>query len=159
MGLAFLISIPGMLLKENRKLLIAHAFVVVACAVFTLGVGLAIWFDTLQTKKNLAPLWASQSNTVISLLEDKFQCCGYKDATKFFVNDVCPNAVEAARHGLCVTPFSAYANRFLDVVFTAMFGICAVDGLLILSVLCVLKERAEQTRYRMIDAKNGYGRG
>lgn len=159
MVLAFLISIPGMFMSENRKIPIIHAWLVVLSAVFTLGVGLAIWFDTLQTKKNLAPLWNQQSSAVLSLLQQKFQCCGYQDATRFVTDATCPNAADAARHGLCIGPFGAFANSFLDIVFTAMFGVCAVDGFLVLSVLCVLKERGEQARYKRIDEKHGYGRG
>ena len=36
---------------------------------------------------------------------------------------MCPNAFIAAQTKGCVGPFSNFANGFLDLIFTAMFGI------------------------------------
>ena len=41
----------------------------------------------------------------------------------FVVDSQCPNAIVAAAQVGCVTPFSSYANSFLDLVFTGAFGI------------------------------------
>jgi len=54
-------------------------------------------------------------------------------------------------------PFGVFANKFLDVVFTTFFGFVAVDMLVLLSVLCVIKERKEERRYVLIDQKRRYG--
>ena len=75
----------------------------------------------------------------------------------FITDGTCPNATEAARLGTCNTPFGVFANKFLDVVFTTFFGFVAVDMVVLLSVLCVLKERKEQIRYRLIDEKRAFG--
>lgn len=41
-----------------------------------------------------------------------------------FVNDnICPGAAAAAGKQGCVGPFSSFANGFLDIIFTALFGI------------------------------------
>jgi hypothetical protein len=53
--------------------------------------------------------------------------------------------------------FSNFANELLDIVFTAMFGICAVDMILFLATLVLLKNRKEKERYRLIDQKAGFG--
>ena len=70
-------------------------------------------------------------------------------------------------------PFSNFANSFLDLIFTAIFGLAGMwisylntltlrlmslgaDLALFLSVLVVLKDRAEKQRYRHIDEKNGF---
>ena len=64
----------------------------------------------------------------------------------------------AAQKVNCVGPFSNFANGFLDLIFTALFGIVGLDVALLLSVVVVLKSRAERERYRHIDEKNGvYG--
>ena len=55
-----------------------------------------------------------------------------------------------------MVPFGAFANQFLDVVFTTFFGFVAVDMMLLLSVLCLIKDRKEKERYRFIDEKRGY---
>ena len=59
----------------------------------------------------------------------------------------------------CVGPFSNFANSFLDLVFTALFGIVGLDVAFLLSVVVVLKSRAEKKRYRHIDEKNGVNGG
>ena len=69
----------------------------------------------------------------------------------------CVSAATAARLGPCVTPFSVFANRFLGVVFTSFFGFVAVDVMLLLAALCLINDRKERERYRLIDEKSGYG--
>ena len=54
-----------------------------------------------------------------------------------------------------MTPFGTFANQFLDVVFTAMFGAVALDIILFLSGVVLIKSRAERERYRLIDQKFG----
>jgi hypothetical protein len=44
---------------------------VVGCAIFTLGLGLAIWAETLQTRKNLSTLWGRESPLIQSLLQQR----------------------------------------------------------------------------------------
>jgi hypothetical protein len=55
----------------------------------------------------------------------------------------------------CVGPFSSFANSYLDLIFTAAFGIVGIDVVLLLCIVMVLKYRAELERYRHIDEKNG----
>ena len=54
-----------------------------------------------------------------------------------------------------MVPFGVFANRFLDIVFTTFFGFVAVDVMLLLSSLCLIKDRKEKERYRFIDEKRG----
>jgi hypothetical protein len=68
---------------------------------------------------------------------------------------VCINSLVAAQKGGCIGQFSAFANSYLDMIFTAAFGIVGVDVILILCVAMVLKFRQEQERYKHIDEKNG----
>lgn len=157
MFLSFLISVPAMFKKQNLVLLQIHAWTIVACAVFTLGIGLEIWFSTLKTRSNLEPLWNRQSTFVQSMLQFKFKCCGYNDPKVFITDGTCPNVADATRHGGCMGPFALFANQFLDVVFTTFFAFVAVDMIVLLSVLCVLKERKEQIRYQLIDEKTRFG--
>ena len=53
-------------------------------------------------------------------------------------------------------PLSSFANSFLDLIFTAMFGMVALDAILFLAGVVLLKSRAEKKRYRHIDEKNGW---
>lgn len=53
----------------------------------------------------------------------QFKCCGYLDNKSFQLDPACPSVEAAAQKRGCVGPFSNYANKFLDIVFTAMFGI------------------------------------
>lgn len=155
----FLISLPALFLPTNRGWLRAQGWLVVVCATFTLALGLAIWIETLQTRRNLSVLWGRETPQIQSLLQQKFNCCGYVNATTppFVQDSTCTNALVAAQKGGCIRPFSSFANRYLDQIFTAAFGIVGIDFILVLCVAMVLKHRMEQERYRHIDEKNGTG--
>jgi hypothetical protein len=153
MFVVFLLALPALFLRTNRTWLHLHAIGVTLTAFVTLGIGLRIWFDTLETHKNLAPLWSKQSPAIQSLLQARFNCCAYNNPSLFIRDQTCPTAAVAAQLGPCMVPFGSFANQFLDVVFTAFFGFCAVDLLLLLGTLCLIKERKERERFRRIDLK------
>lgn len=155
----FLLSLPALFLPMNRGWLRTQGWLVVVCATFTLGLGLAVWVDTLQTRAELSEIWQRENTLTRSLLQQKFNCCGYfnsTDGTVFF-DSTCLNPLVAAQKGGCIAPFSSFANKYLDLIFTAAFGIVGVDALLVLCVAMVLQYRSELERYRHIDEKNGLG--
>ncbi|EEP79662.1 predicted protein [Uncinocarpus reesii 1704] len=121
--------------------------------------GLIIWFLTLRTRSTLNVAWGNETPEVQSLLQQRFNCCGYLNSTSppYQVDSTCPTDLDAAQKQGCVGPFSNFANSFLDVIFTADFGIVAIDAVLLLCIAMVLKDRKERARYRLIDAKNGFG--
>lgn len=155
----FLLSLPAMFLPTNRGWLRAQGWLVVICATFTLGLGVAIWVETLQTRQRLNVLWGRETPLIQSLLQQKFDCCGYTNSTTppFVQDSTCLNPLVAAQKGGCIGKFSSFANKFLDQIFTAAFGIVGIDFILVLCVAMVLKYRMEQERYRHIDEKNGLG--
>lgn len=155
----FAVSLPAIIFPKNRILLNLHGWLVVICALFTLVVGLDIWYKTLKTRSNLAVAWGQQTAQTQSLLQQRFNCCGYLNSTAppFQKDTTCTNALVAAQKSGCVTPFSKFANQYLDIVFTADFGIVAIDVILLLCVAMVLKQRKEKERYRLIDEKLGWG--
>jgi len=154
----FVASLPALALPMNRGWLKIQGWGVVICSFFTLILGLVIWFDTLQTQKNLGVVWMKQSMEVQSLMQQRFHCCGYLNSMSppFVVDATCPDATTAATLTGCAGPFAAYANAFLDLIFTAAFGIVGVDVLLLLCIVMVLKYRAELERYRHIDEKTNF---
>lgn len=87
----------------------------------------------------------------------QFNCCGYLNPANppFVTDNTCPNVEQAQKLGGCVTNFGNFANQFLDIVFTAMFGAVALDVVLFLSSVVLIKDRKEQERYRLIDRKYG----
>lgn len=131
----FLMTVPAIAMPRARGLLKLTGYFVFVCAVFTMVIGLTIWFKTLKTRNNLLSIWTAQDVSTQSLLQTKFKCCGYINSTSpaFVVDNICPDPTIAAARLGCVFPFSAYANKFLDVIFTAFFGIVGVDALFILS--------------------------
>jgi ABC-type glycerol-3-phosphate transport system permease component len=111
-------------MPTTRGWLKLHGYLVMVCAVMSLVIGLDLWFDTLKTRSNLSSVWALQTPAVQSLLQQKLQCCGYLSSSSppFVTDGVCTNALVAAQLGGCVGKFSSFANNFLDLVFTAVFG-------------------------------------
>lgn len=155
---AFLLCIPSLAIPKNRTFLKIHGYTVVVCAIFTLILGLNIWFQTLRTRANLATVWGDQPTETQSLLQQRFNCCGYKNATTppFIPDNVCTDTLVAANLQGCVGPFSTFANDLLRKVFTADFGIVAIDVVLLLGIACLVKDRKEKERYALIDAKTGF---
>ncbi|KAI9786451.1 MAG: phospholipid scramblase 1 [Geoglossum umbratile] len=156
---AFMLSLPGLALPTSRMWLWMHGWLVAFCITFTLALGVDLWLQTLKMRSNLSTLWARQSPQIQGLLQETFNCCGYMDSSTppFQPNSVCPNSLKAANMPGCVWDFSNYTNTYLGTIFTASFGIVALDVLLLLNVSMVLKQRREQKRYRHIDEKNGLG--
>lgn len=158
--LTFIVTIPGIVISNSRTWLKIGGGLATVNGLLTLILGLVIWFETLKTRRNLLDIWDNQPETTQSLLQTKFNCCGYFNSTAppFVVDNVCPTALIAGAKLGCVSPFASFANAFLDVIFTTAFAIVGVDAMLVLATAIVLKDRKEQERYRHIDEKN-YGRG
>lgn len=152
--ITFLVSLPSVALSTNRLWLKITGWMIAATAHVTLILGVIIWISTLQTRANLGTTFAHHSPRSQSLIQQKFQCCGYLNIP-FTPDSVCTSAFVAAQKVNCVGPFSNYANSFLDRIFTALFGLVGLDVALLLAVVVVLKSRAEKARYRHIDEKNG----
>jgi protein-S-isoprenylcysteine O-methyltransferase Ste14 len=67
----FLVSVPAMVAPMTRGWLKFHGYLVVVCAIFTMLIGLTIWFDTLKTRQNLSDIWNVQPSTTQSLLQQR----------------------------------------------------------------------------------------
>jgi hypothetical protein len=67
----FLISVPAMVMPMTRGWLKLHGYMTVVCAMFTMIIGLTIWFDTLKTRTNLSIVWNTQPNSTQSLLQQE----------------------------------------------------------------------------------------
>jgi len=157
--ITFLISLPALVMPMTRGWLKGFGYMVTVCATFTLILGLDIWFDTLKTRSRLGTIWAAQPPSSQSLLQQELNCCGYLNSTSpmFVTDSICTNALTAAQKPGCVGPFSTFANNFLDLIFTAAFGIVGLDVVVILAIAMLLKDRKEKERYRHIDEKTGTG--
>lgn len=155
----FVLSVPAMIIPTSRGWLKLHSWFIVFCSIFTLILGLNEWIQTLAIRANLASDWAEQPDNVQSLLQQKFTCCGYTNSTSppFVTDDTCPTALAAATREGCVGAFSKYSESFLNLIFTAAFGIVGLDMILLLCVAMLVKRRKEILRYRRIDEKRGMG--
>lgn len=155
----FLLCIPALIIPTSRTSLKIHGWFIVICAVFTLILGINEWLQTLTIRANLRTVWGEQPDKVQSLVQQKFNCCGYTNYTSppFITDSVCPSAEIAAARTGCIGPFAKYAEHFLNLVFTAAFGVVGLDMLLLLCVAMVIKRRKENLRYRRIDEKRGMG--
>lgn len=71
MFITFLATIPALLMPTSRMWLKLHGYLVFICAMVSMVIGLVLWFDTLKTRSNLSTVWASQTQEVQSLLQQK----------------------------------------------------------------------------------------
>jgi len=153
----FLATIPGIIMP-TRGWLKLGGYMVVATSLFSLVIGLKMWILTLDTKESFAALWNDQPSEIQGLMQTAFQCCGYFNSTgppAFITDSTCPSPAAAALMRGCATPIASFGNVFVDDIFTAIFGMCGIGGLLILATACLLKDRKERERFRYIDVKNG----
>lgn len=152
----FLFTLPAIAIPKAREWLKLTGYMTVISGIFTMTLGLVLWFQTLRTRKNLLDIWDVQDVSVQSLLQTKFNCCGYLNSTSppFVADNVCPNPVVAAARLGCVFRFSSFANSFLDVIFTSAFGIVGIDTMFVLATTILLKNRKEKARYHVIMEKN-----
>jgi len=155
----FVVSLPAFALPTSRTWLKIHSWGVVMCLLFTLVLGLNEWIQTLTTRANLQVVWGKQSRDTQSMLQQKFDCCGYVNSTTpLYVPDaVCTNDIVAASKEGCVTAFSSYGEKWLNYLFTAAFGVVGMDVVLLLCAAMLIRFRKEQLRYRLIDQKWGVG--
>jgi hypothetical protein len=67
--ITFLFSVPAMIMPMTRGWLKLHGLMVVFSAMFTLVLGLDIWFGTLKTRTNLMTVFSSQPDSTLSLVQ------------------------------------------------------------------------------------------
>jgi hypothetical protein len=60
-----------MVMPMTRGFLKFHGYLVVVSALFTMIIGLTIWFETLKTRSNLSNIWNLQPASTQSLLQQK----------------------------------------------------------------------------------------
>ncbi len=143
-----------------RGWLTVSGYMILFTALFSLVIGLDLWILTLSTKEQFAVLWSQQTSQSQDLMQTAFACCGYFNSTSpaFVTDSTCTSPAAAALMRGCAAPISSFANVFVDNIFTGVFGMCGIGGVLILATSCLLKDRKERERFRYIDEKNGTGR-
>jgi len=157
--ITFLTIIPALILPTSRGWLKIHSYLLIVCAAFTLVLGLNEWLQTLRTRAGLLGVWDKQTLQTRSMLQTRFSCCGYLNSTtpKYTLDGICRNDLIAATKPGCVTGFSEYSESWLNLVFTAAFGVVGIDFIAIMCAAMVIKVRGEMLRYRRIDEKRGVG--
>ncbi|KAL1895072.1 hypothetical protein Sste5346_005494 [Sporothrix stenoceras] len=155
----FLFTIPAMTMP-TRGWLKFSGYLVVITALFSLIIGLDLWILTLSVKEQFVPLWSAQTAQTQDLMQTAFACCGYFNSTSpaFVTDATCSSPAAAALVRGCAAPISSFSNVFVDDIFTGIFGMSGVGGLLILATSCLLKDRKERERFRYIDEKMGASR-
>jgi len=113
-----------------------------------------IWFRTLQERANFWNVWQDGGLDVQLAIQDKWQCCGYWDASSAALGSKCASAATALP--ACVDPFQGYGDTLLERVTFFMFAIAAIMGVWVLVNLCLIAERNLLERFRLIDEKAKY---
>ncbi|KAL7270299.1 hypothetical protein RUND412_006998 [Rhizina undulata] len=156
---SFLMTLPAFALPMSRNWLRIHGWLAMVCALFTLILGLNEWIQTLATRANLEIIWGQQSSLTQSMLQQRFDCCGYMNSTSplYVTDSVCTSDIVAASKEGCVGPFSDYSENWIQNLFTSAFGVVGLDVIMIICAAMLIKYRKEQIRYRAIDQKWGVG--
>ncbi|KAI0019121.1 tetraspanin [Xylariomycetidae sp. FL0641] len=152
----FLATLPA-LVTNSRGLLKFVGYLVVVDSLYKLILGADLWVLTLKLKETLSPVWNSQTPSVQSQLQMTFNCCGYFNSTSpaFVTDSTCPSPASAALMDGCASPINSFGQTFVDMIFTAIFGMVGVNVVFIMAIACLSKERKEMERFRHIDEKGG----
>ncbi|KAH8921030.1 tetraspanin Pls1 family [Atractiella rhizophila] len=164
---SWVLSIPAFIVSKrddgrrpNTKLLFVLNWSLIFAAFATLAIGTAIWFFTLRERQAFHNVWNEQDQLTQAFLQDTLKCCGYFNATSqgsFSVaTGFCANVANVTANP-CVTPITNFADYTLNNIFTTIYGFIAVVLSLLLCSLCVINDRNEELRFRLIDEKQGRG--
>jgi len=156
-------AITGLVNGKRRTggfILFNWSLVVVATA--TTIIGCAIWFFTLQPRKEFLAIWNEQPQATQQFLQDTLQCCGFLaannaggfNAPSGFCADVAAGTNTTAIQG-CVTPILAFEDYTLNNVFSVTYGFVTIQAALFLATCCMINVRVEEERFRLIDEKRG----
>lgn len=156
---AFAFTLPAIAIP-TRGWLKVSGYMIVVNAMFSTILGLYLWILTLRTKETFSAVWDAQTPQVQDLMQTTFDCCGYFNSTSpaFVTDAACPSPAAAALLTGCAGSIASFSNVFVDEIFTAVFGMAAIDGVLILATACLLKDRKERERFRYIDSKSRFSR-
>lgn len=69
--ITFLVSIPAMVMPMTRGWLKLHGYMTVVCAIFTLVLGLFVWFETLQSRVRFGIIWGNLPTQTQSLIQQQ----------------------------------------------------------------------------------------
>ena len=154
--ITFVFTIPAIIMPTRGWLKIS-GYMVVLTALFSLIIGLDLWIITLNTKEQFAVLWSQQTSATQDLMQTSFACCGFFNSTSpaFVTDATCSSPAAAALVRGCAAPISSFANVFIDDIFTGVFGMCGIGGVLVIATSCLSKDRKERQRFRYIDEKMG----
>ncbi|KAM5436041.1 hypothetical protein McanMca71_000210 [Microsporum canis] len=155
----FLCSIPVIVFPQQGRWLQVHGWLLVFTGIFTLSLGLSVWYEALMTRSTLQPMWSRESGEVQGLLQKRFDCCGFENSTSplYHYDSTCTSDLLAAQKPGCIGPMSDYAYSFFGNLSTVTFAIVAVDSIFLLCVAMLFKDRKDRTRYRLIDEKYALG--
>lgn len=168
----FAISIAAVVQRNHVTIgfvILNYALVLDALGIIVIGS--FVWFFTLHERANFHDVWVRQSAANRISIQDRFNCCGYFNATDNqeiggnhctqsqvdFLNTLDAAADNNAKF-FCVTPITAFADMTLNNIFTTVYGFMAIVLCLLLASLCVINKRKEEERFKKIDVKRG-GRG
>lgn len=147
--------------KGNTLGLVVFNWSLICTTVFTVIVGSIIWFFTLRERRDFMRIWLQQPAATQAFLQDTLSCCGYWNATDIglFTQNTgfCSAITNVTAVPGCVTPITAFADYFLNNVFTTIYGFTAVEASLFLITCCLIISRHEEDRFRRIDSKVGGG--
>ncbi|EEQ27704.1 tetraspanin [Microsporum canis CBS 113480] len=133
----FLCSIPVIVFPQQGRWLQVHGWLLVFTGIFTLSLGLSVWYEALMTRSTLQPMWSRESGEVQGLLQKR-----NSTSPLYHYDSTCTSDLLAAQKPGCIGPMSDYAYSFFGNLSTVTFAIV---------------DRKDRTRYRLIDEKYALG--
>ena len=163
----FVLSLGAIVQRSHVTIgLVILNWMLIIDSIVLLAVASTFWFFSLHERENFFKRYAAIGDDARVVLQDKFQCCGYFNATDavtiragtFCSSEEFVTVTNNATENFCVGPITGEADVILNNTFTTIYGFMAITVCLMLASVCVINKRKEDERFRKIDAKRG-GKG
>ncbi|GAA5832088.1 hypothetical protein JCM11251_002815 [Rhodosporidiobolus azoricus] len=157
---------PGSLQRKEAKGLILFSWLLAGTMIATLVVASIQWFFTLTEVEDFRKVWLKKDVATQAFLQEKFDCCGYWNASSAGLfnpstaaSGICapftqPGANVTEVQG-CMPPIVAFADYFLNNVFTTLYGLSTIQFALFLITCCLIISRRDEERLRLVREKAG----
>jgi len=170
--ITFVVSIVAIIQANHVTIgLVILNYCLLCESLIVLAIGTFTWIPSLTQRVIFSKAWQGLQPEERIILQDKFSCCGYFNATDTveiggsfckqaqvsFLNSLDLTNDDNA-HFFCVKPVTDFADYALKNVFSSIYGFMAPVLCLLLATICVICKRLEDERFKKIDEKRG-GKG
>jgi hypothetical protein len=134
-AVTFIISVGAIVQRNHVTIgLVILNWLLILDTIITVVFASVLWFRTLEELANNEKLWIAAPTQTRLTLQDRWNCCGYRNGTNIEIGGtVCPTFEVANATVGCMIQFSGESDYLLSQTFTCVHSTlgCGVLSLII----------------------------